>query len=156
MALSGIIILIILGFFLIFIEFFVVPGITVAGIGGVFLLIAGIWLSYSTYGITTGNYMLLSTFLLLIILLAFAFNSKTWKKISLKTQNTGKAKEESSLSVNIDDKGITISRLTPMGTIMINDKIYEAESKGIYIEENTEIVVLSININKIIVKPKGQ
>jgi len=153
MALSGIIILIILGIFLILLEFFIVPGITVAGIGGVLLLIAGVWLSYSTYDVTIGNYVLLSTFLVLVIILSFAFNSKTWKKISLKAENTGKAKEESSLSVKIGDKGITISRLAPMGNIMINDKLYEAESKGIYIDENTEIIIISINRNKLIVKP---
>ena len=153
MALSGIIILIILGIFLILLEFFVVPGITVAGIGGILLLIGGVWLSYSTYGVTTGNYVLLSTFFVLIIILSFAFNSKTWQKISLKTQNTGKAKEESNLSVNVGDTGKTISRLAPMGNIMINDKLYEAESKGIYIDENTEIIIISINRNKLIVKP---
>ncbi|MBN2755981.1 MAG: hypothetical protein JXR51_02315 [Bacteroidales bacterium] len=152
MALSGIIILIVLGIILILLEFFVVPGITIAGIGGVLLLVAGVWVAYANYGITTGNYVLLSTIIALIIILIIAFNSKTWEKISLKAQINSKVKSDDNFSVKIGDKGKTISKMSPMGTVIINDKLYEAESKGIFIDENTEIEVIKIIRNKLIVK----
>ena len=57
-----------LGLFLIFLEFFVIPGITVAGIGGLIFSIAGIYMAYNNYGSATGHIILLSTIIFALIL----------------------------------------------------------------------------------------
>ena len=53
--------LIVLGIVLFLIEFLIIPGITIAGIGGMILTAAGIYLAYSNFGPQTGFYFLLGT-----------------------------------------------------------------------------------------------
>ncbi|RLD70106.1 MAG: hypothetical protein DRJ10_20715, partial [Bacteroidetes bacterium] len=144
MTLLGIIALIALGIVLILLEFFVVPGITVAGIGGLILLISGIAMSYLKYGAPGGHYVLLGTSLSLIFILYIAFKSKTWKRISLDTAIVSKAREDLSLKININDEGASVSRLAPVGTVLINDELVEAESRSGFVDENEKIVVVKV------------
>ena len=155
MTLAGIIALIALGILLILLEFFVVPGITVAGIGGLILLVSGIAMSYSKFGTPDGHYLLAGTAISLIFILYIAFKSKTWKKISLNKEINSKAKEDLSLKINVKDEGMTVSRLAPTGTILVNDELVEAESRSGFIDENEKITVTKIKLNKIIVKLKN-
>ena len=154
MTLAGIIALIVLGIVLILLEFFVVPGITVAGIGGLILLISGVALAYSKYGIPGGHYLMAGTMFALIFILIVAFKSKTWNKISLNTAIESKAKEDLSLIIKVGDIGTTVSRLAPSGTVLINDQLVETESRNGFVDENEQVEVIKIKLNKIIVKLK--
>ena len=154
MGLAGIITLIVLGILLIFLEFFVVPGVTISGIGGLILLVLGIYFSYSNYGVATGNTILFSTFGVIGVIFYAAYRTGAWKKIMLSTEVKSTSKEDVSVNVKVGDKGKTISRLAPMGTVMIDNELFEASSKGIFIDEDTDIEIIKIVNNKIIVKPK--
>lgn len=152
MTLSAIIAIIILGILLILLEFFVVPGITIAGVGGLILLIGGVFMAYSKYGTPGGHYVLAATVFLLILILISAFKSKTWEKIALKTEIQSQAKEKLDLKINIGDKGKSISRLAPRGTVSINKLFVEAESISGFVDENKDVEVVKIKGNKIIVR----
>lgn len=152
MIITAIIILILLGILLILLEFFVLPGVTVAGIGGLLLLGGAVYLSYDKYGSMIGHLTLAGTFAFIIIILIVAFNSKTWNKLMLKSSIDSKVSNVEEDQVQIGDKGKTISRLAPMGKVMINDDIFEAQSNGEYINQNTDIEVIALSLNKIIVK----
>ncbi|MEN8119548.1 MAG: NfeD family protein [Bacteroidota bacterium] len=154
MTLAGIIALIALGIVLILLEFFVVPGITVAGIGGFLLLVSGVALAYSKYETPGGHYVLAGTVLALVFILSISFKSKTWKKISLNVAIDSKAKEDLSLKIHVGDIGNTVSRLAPTGTVLINDQLVEVESRSGFIDENEKVEVIKIKLNKIIVKLK--
>lgn len=154
MTLAGIIALIVLGIVLILLEFFVVPGITVAGIGGLILLISGVALSYSKYGTPGGHYLLAGTVLSLIFVIYFSFKSKTWKKISLNTVIDSKVKEDLSSKFKIGDNGTSVSRLSPSGTVSIKGELVEVESRSGLIDENEQVEIIKISGNKIIVKLK--
>lgn len=153
MGIAGIITLIVLGILLLLLEFFVIPGVTIAGIGGVILLVLGIYFSYSNYGTSTGNYVLLGTFGSIGLIFYVAFRSGALKRITLQSEVQGKSKTDVHSKVKVGDTGTTVSRLAPMGTITINDQLFEASSKGIFIDENTDIEIIKIINNKIIVKP---
>ncbi len=154
MTLSAIIALIIIGIVLILLEFFVVPGITIAGIGGLLMLIGGVFMAYSKYGAPGGHYVLAATVLSLILILLIAFKSKTWQKIALNSEIKSQAKEDLSLKINVGDKGKSISRLAPRGTVSLNDIFVEAESISGFVDENEDVEVVKIKGNKIIVKLK--
>ncbi|MCF6242962.1 MAG: hypothetical protein L3J74_16665 [Bacteroidales bacterium] len=154
MALSAIIALIILGIVLILLEFFVVPGITIAGVGGLLMLIGGVFMAYSKYGTPGGHYVLAGTVFALILVLYGAFKSKTWEKIALNTEINSQAKEDLSQKITLGDKGKSISRLAPRGTVSINGLFVEAESINGLIDENEDVEVIKVKGNKIIVKLK--
>jgi membrane-bound ClpP family serine protease len=50
-----IIALIVLGLFLLVVEFFMIPGITIAGIGGFLIIIYSVYSAYTNYGTTAGH-----------------------------------------------------------------------------------------------------
>ncbi len=154
MGLATIITLIILGILLILLELFVVPGITVAGVGGLVLLIVGMYFTYSTYGLTIGSVILVS--LVVFISLVFFIAKKTglWKSIALDTEIKSKSKSDISTNLQVGSIGKTVSRLAPMGKVMIDRQLYEASSNGNFIDENVEIEIIKIKNNKIIVKQK--
>jgi membrane-bound ClpP family serine protease len=152
MALTGIIALIILGIILLFLEFFVVPGISVFGIAGFIVLGIAIYFSYEGYGLFLGNAILLGTLTTLGISFYIAWRKGLWKKMSLNSAVTAKVNVQK-IGLHPGDRGRTISRLAPVGTVEFQNSIFEAGSKGIFIDENTEVEIVSIDSNKIIVKP---
>ena len=146
--------LILLGIMLLLIEFLIIPGVTIAGIGGFLLIAGGIFSAYRTYGTKFGNITLAITVLFLIIIFSFALRARTWKKIALSTKinsSVENIKKEGKLTIG--ERGKTITRLAPIGKAMFNDKIIEAKSLSGYIDENTEVEIIKIQNTNVIVKP---
>jgi len=148
----SIIILISLGIILLLLEFFVIPGVTVAGIGGLLMIIGGIYIAYDTHSTTYGNYTLLFTSISILIILFFALRSKTWNRLMLNTNIESKVDKIKTEKIKIGDKGITVSKLSPIGKVEINNEYFEAESISGYLNPNEQIEVKKILTNKIIVK----
>lgn len=149
-----IIALIILGLFLLVVEFFMIPGITVAGIGGFLIIIYAIYSAYIDHGTSAGHLTLLFTAIASIATLVFSLRARTWKRVSLETSISSKAVDELENEIQVGDEGITISRLAPMGKASIKGKTVEVSTVGELINPNTPIVVVHVETNKIIVKPK--
>ena len=59
-----IIILVVLGILLFVIEFLLVPGVTIAGIGGLVLTVLGVYKAFNDFGASTGVWVLISTLML--------------------------------------------------------------------------------------------
>lgn len=145
--------LILLGIMLLLIEFLIIPGVTIAGIGGFILIAGGIFSAYSKYGAKFGNITLAITVLVLIIIFSFALRSRTWKKIALNTKiNSSVDNIKKDGKFTIGERGKTITRLAPIGKAMFNDKIIEAKSFSGYIDENTEVEIIKIQNTNVIVK----
>ncbi len=155
MSVGLIIILILLGIILFLIEFLLVPGITVAGISGAVLMIGGIILGYHHHGTQVGNLILLGTVVFSIIILYFVLKSRTWKNIMLDSRIEGKVNklERDKGLIKTGDKGVSVTRLNPMGRIEVNGEYYEAKSLNRFVDENTPLIVRKISGNQIIVEP---
>ena len=151
MTLTAIIVLVLIGIILILIEFLLIPGINVAGIAGIALLITAIVLSYKNFGTQIGHFILLGTILIISISMYYALKAKTWRRLSLDTVIDSKIENVKEGELKVGETGMTISRLAPMGKVLINDKYYEAQSKSGYIDQNVEIEIVRINQNVIIV-----
>lgn len=154
MSIGIIIFLILLGLLLFLLEFLVVPGITVAGVGGAISIITAIVLGFYYHGPRTGLIILLSTLVVMIITVVLMLKAGTWKKLMLNKSIDSKVdnvKKNAGL-INVGDKGITITRLNPMGKVMVNGEYYEAKSLDKLVDQKTEIVVIKVESNKLIVK----
>lgn len=152
---AGIIILILLGILLFLIEFLIIPGTTVAGIGGLILMGSGVYLSFENYGTKVGFIVLLFTLVGSVLILIFALRSKTWKGAMLNSKIDGKVNvgpEEGKIKPG--DSGIALTRLAPIGKIKVNDISMEGKSSEGYINPNTEIEIIKITGAQAIVKPK--
>lgn len=149
-----IIILIVLGILLFVIEFLLVPGVTIAGIGGLILTVFGVYKAFDNYGSTVGVWVLIGTILLSVFVIAMSLRARTWNRLMLKTDIKGTVdKDLTEEQMKIGDRGKTITRLAPMGKIIINNMVREAKSTEGYINEHSDIEIVSIEGTRISVKP---
>lgn len=148
-----IILLIFLGLLLLLIEFAVIPGVTIAGIGGFVLLGLSVYIAFAEYG--TGIGFLTLTFVLVAspLLIVYFFKSKSGKKMVLESLIDGKVETVDNEKIHVGDTGKTVGRLAPSGKVKINGEVLEAQSVSGYVDHNTEIKVIKILTNKIIVEP---
>ncbi len=154
MSIGAIIFLIILGIVLLLVEFLIVPGITIAGIGGFLCMSAGIFAAYYGHGSQVGNITLVATLCIVILSIGLVLKSRTWKKVMLDSNissNVGDVKHDSVLKVG--DQGKAITRLAPIGKAMFKDKVVEAKSITGFVDENTEIEIVKIQNTNVVVKP---
>jgi len=148
-----IILLILLGLVLLLIEFAVIPGVTIAGIGGFLLLAASVYIAFTEYGNAAGFITLAIVLIMSPALIYYFFKSRAGKKMILEKNIEGKVELVDSTKINVGDSGKTIGRLAPTGKVKINGEVVEAQSTGTFIDPHTEIKVLKVLSNKIIVEP---
>jgi len=152
MTILIILLLIALGIILLLLEFVVIPGSTIAGVGGIVVLVYSVYLSFIHYGTWAG----IVTVIFLISLLPFLFlkflKSRAGKKMQLGTKITGIVDVLEKERFKIGDQGKAISRLAPIGKVEINNHIVEGKSTGDFIDDGARVEVVSLQDNKLIVK----
>lgn len=147
--------LILIGIALLLLEFLVVPGITVFGIGGIGIIAGGIFYAYEYFGQEGGLTALIGSFFAVGGVFYFAFKSKTWDKAMLKTGIVGRVESIDEEKVKVGDEGISIGRLAPMGKVKVNGEYYEGKSQGQFMDHNIKITVVKVLTTQLIVKPKN-
>lgn len=155
------ILIFVIGIVLIMLEILVIPGFGVAGISGMILFSAGIilvLLNNNAFDFTfVPGQSIVNSFLILLVALTGAIiivfvggarfvESKAFKKVSL--QETMDAKQGWTSNFNQKDllnkQGKSWSVLRPSGKVMIEETLYDACTRGEYIEKDKEIQVIEI------------
>jgi membrane-bound ClpP family serine protease len=154
MSVIAIVLIIIAGIALLLIEFLIIPGISVFGIGGFICLIGAVISAYIYQGSMAGHITLAGTVIASLATILFTFRRKTWKKMGLAASIESKIISIDSEKIKKGDTGKAITRLAPMGKVMVHDMVCEAKSIAGFVHENTEIEVINIHENQLIVKPK--
>ncbi|MFH1061754.1 MAG: NfeD family protein [Candidatus Omnitrophota bacterium] len=151
----NIITLFVIGFILLFIEVAIIPGFGLPGILGIMALIAAGYTAFTSLSPLIGVVVCLISIVLFITLFKLLPKSGFWKKTML-SHSEGKSQ---GYHVGSDDTaqlknktGITLTMLRPSGTIIIDDKHYDAISDCEFIEKNKNIIVLNVDDNKIVVQ----
>jgi len=148
-----------IGIVLIALEVFVIPGFGIAGIFGIVLVVGSLVLimlnndafdfqfvraNDISYALAAALSGLLGGGILLLVLGSKLHNTRFYSKVALTTtQNSS-----SGYNVNpargtmIGKKGVSFTVLRPSGKVIIDDKIYDAYTRGDYIEKGTGIEVL--------------
>jgi len=152
MSIVFICVLIIFGILLIALEILIVPGFIVGILGAVFVIM-GIGWTWQVYGSSYGTMVAVIAILLSALTVWSALRTGFWKHFSLQSQLKGRVNEIEPDSIHVGDRGAALSSLRPMGTIRVNGKRFEATSEAGMIPANYPIIVVSIEGNKIMVRP---
>lgn len=149
------IILVLMGFVLLGLEFLVFSGVNVAGIIGFVCLGVAVYMAYSHMGNTTGNLTLLAMALCGFGFTYYILRSKTWKRLQLNSQidSTVEGVDE---VIQEGDEGVCLGRLAPRGKVCVGDQVVEAQSQSGYIAENSKVIVVKVFRSNIIVKLKSE
>ena len=152
MTILIILLLIALGIILLLLEFAVIPGFTVFGVGGIALLGYSVYLAFVHYGNLAGILTVIFLITLIPILFFKFLKSKAGKKMQLDSKITGIVDALEKERFKVGDQGKAISRLAPIGKVEINSHIVEGKSTGDFIDDGATIEVVSLQDNKLIVK----
>lgn len=148
-----IIALVSLGIALLLVEFFLLPGVTIAGIAGGLFLVIGVIIAYSSVGALAGNISVVVSAVALGGLFTWFVRSKALKTIGLKSSIEETVDNSYVKKTNVGDRGVSLSRLNPIGKVMINDVEMEGKSfDNEYIPEETEVKVVKVNPMNVLVK----
>jgi membrane-bound ClpP family serine protease len=135
---------------LILLEIFLLPGITIAGIGGGLFAVGGAIFAY-TVSQTTGHITLVASVLVFGGAFAWLLRSNSFRRVSLLTEIDSRLTSARELDIHPGDEGITLSRLAPIGKARIRDIVVEAKSTGGFIDEHTPVRVIRVDGNNVLV-----
>lgn len=156
MEIAVVVTLLLIGVILLLIEIFLIPGISIAGIGGVLFLVGSVVYAYMSMGATAGHLTVLGALILSGVSIWVFLKSRALDRISLKAEIDGKNDPLDGVNVKVGDLGVTVSRLAPMGKIRVNGKTIEAKTMDDFMDEATEVVVVKINSTNVLVERKKE
>lgn len=145
--------LIVLGYILLLLEVFVLPGIVV-GIFGVISIIVAIIYSFIQFNADTGLLILIGTIAFSVVFTFVLFKIGAWNRFILNSQQK---KEEGFTSSNSDHSlvgkvGTAQTNLRPAGSAVVDGKKYDVIAEGEFLQKGDSIIVSSVAGAKIIVK----
>ncbi len=149
----SVLLLILCGVVLIIIELVFVPGTTVLGILGLVSMVGGVVIAFTNYGKVTGFWILAGTVAFSVLALVYSLRAGTWQRFALKSKIEGRVNEDEKLDLKVGMQGKLISDLRPMGTAEFQDKLYEVQTNGNYLESGGDVEIINLSENKIVVKP---
>ena len=152
MEIGIVFLLLVIGVVLLLIEFFLIPGISVAGIGGVLFLGGGIVYAYSAIGPEAGHLTVFGSIVIIALAVWIFLKTRALEKMALTTEIESKNDPLAGVHVKAGDTGVAVSRLAPMGKIRIEGHVMEAKSMSGFIDEGTEVVVREVLQTNIIVE----
>lgn len=149
-----VVVLLVLGIIFFLLELFLIPGISLAGIAGTAFLIGSIVFAYVKISAMAGHFTLLGSIVLLGIAIWIFLKSKALDKMSLKAGIDSKVDPLKDVEIKIGDSGKTLSRLAPMGKVIVNGSVIEAKTNDEFLDPDVEIIVSQIYNTNILVERK--
>ena len=145
-----IITLILLGLLLVLAEILLIPGVGIAGVLGLLAMGGSCAYAFMEMGNMTGIIVTSVNAVLLVVLIIWVLRAQTWKRLSLETNIDSKAVVPE-VEVSVGDKGRSVTRLAPMGTVRFGDNSLEATSMEGLIDPGMDVQVVAIEDAKIYV-----
>ena len=144
--------LLVLAIVFLLIELFLIPGLSIAGISSIVLAAISVWYAYSHVGIVAGNITLVGAFVFSGVAIWLFIKSRALEKMSLKTNVTGTVDKINEDQIRVGDKGMSVSRLAPMGKVKVNGVVVEAKTSDEFIDQGTQIVVVEVYQTNVLVE----
>ena len=156
----GPIVIFFVGMVLLALEIFVIPGFGIIGLLGISCIFISFFAAFGFKNFAAASYTvaysLLGALITIILLTIYVLpKSSMFKWIRLDTVQKRSEGCMSHKNVSLDllhQTGIAHTTLRPVGSIIINDKIYEATTQGDFIEKGENIEVIEATPMKITVK----
>ena len=153
MAFSIIVIIILVGLLLIFLEMFIIPGTALFGILGGVAIVAGVAFMYSNYGSKWGNITAAIAGISVFVSVAAGFRVIQSNRLAMKAEIKSKVNTLEHNKYELGQKGRTVSELRPNGKAVFADSNkVDVYSEGEYIERESDVEIVKITNNKIFVK----
>ncbi|HXL03718.1 MAG: nodulation protein NfeD [Firmicutes bacterium] len=152
----GVIGLFILGFALLLIEVFIIPGFGVTGISGIIAIFASLVLSFrnireASFAI---SFAMIISFLVIIVMAKRLGKSKTFGKLVLSTtEHTDDGYVATPARHDYVGKvGRTLTFMRPSGTVIVDGERIDAVTEGDFLGEGCEVEVIKVEGPRVVVR----
>lgn len=141
-----------LGVIFLLLELFIIPGVSIGGIAGILFVVASVCYAFITLGATAGFITLLCGVAAMGVAIWIFMRSRTLDRMSLNAEVTSTVDAPKNTQVSVGQRGVSVSRLAPIGTARFDDKTLEVKSLDGLIDPNTEVEVAEVNGETIAVR----
>ncbi len=144
-----------LGILLMVLEIFVIPGFGIAGIFGIVSIVAGLVLAFDISSIGMAFAVVSSSIITVLVLIIASFfvlpKTSLFRRVAL-TEDTGNYHSSVSYDHLLGKKTKAATPFRPAGIIEVEGRRYDAVTEGNYIDKGTEVEVVDVQGNKIVVR----
>lgn len=147
-----IVFLVLLGVFFLVVELVFLPGVTFGTVLALISYGAAIYCAFARGGLIAGIVTVAVVLAVSLVATVISLRAKTWQRLALEDKVDGQSQQTPSLDVKVGDKGVAVSRISPMGKVSINGKTYEAKSESTYIDQRAEVEVTGFENSSVLVK----
>lgn len=152
MDLFYIVLLVLLGLLFLVAELVLLPGVSVGAVLAMASYGGAIYLAFRNLGTAAGVAVIVVILLLSVAAVVVSLRAKTWQRFSLRQEIRSSSSVLPAEELRVGQRGVTLSRLSPMGKVEIDGKVYEAKSTGAYVDPRQEIEVVGFENFSVIVK----
>ena len=148
-----IVLLILFGVLFLVAELVLLPGVSVGALLALVSYGGAVYLSFREFGTVGGIIAITVVLLLSLVSTIVSLRSKTWQRFSLRQEIDSSSMPRPEEELHVGERGRTLSRLSPMGKVEIDGRIYEAKSLDAYVDPRREVEVVGFENFSVIVKP---
>jgi len=152
MDIALVIVFMFLGIIFFLLEIFFLPGISVGGVAGVLFVGASIWYAFSHLGPTVGLITIAGGVVAMGLAIWAFVRSKALDKMSLNTELDGKVDALNGIALSVGDKGVTVSRLAPIGKVRFGTEVVEAKSQDGFIDQTVAVEIVEVSTYGVLVR----
>jgi len=160
------ILILVVGVILLIIEAFFIPGFGFFGVAGILLIAAGMFMSLIGHWPTVDtpdlqnalfqvSVSFIITFVVAIAMFKIVPKTGVWRRIALGEEtraDQGYVGTITDLDYLVGKIGKTLTLLHPTGTVFVGSERLDVVSEGGFIDKNTEVKIIKIEGNRIIVR----
>ena len=142
---------VVLGIAFFILEIFFLPGVSIGGIVGTLFTGAGIWYAFVKLGATAGWIVVAVSAIALLLAIVYFIKGQPLDKMAL-DKELEQSNPYDMTKVTIGDTGCTLSRLAPMGKVLVNGEEYEAKYRNGFLNKGENVVIVEIEGNVLVVE----
>ncbi len=151
-----IVLLILFGLLFLVAELVLLPGVSIGALLALVCYGSSVYLAFRELGPFGGVVVIVVILVLSAVAVFVSLRAKTWQRFSLKQEIRSSSMPRPEEELNVGDRGVTLSRLSPMGKVEIDGRIYEAKSLDAYVDPRREVEIVGFENFSIIVKTINQ
>lgn len=142
MNIGFIVLLVLLGVFFLVVELVFLQGVTIGVILSVASYGTACYFGFKNYGFAVGITVVIFIIILSLIATIISLRAKTWRKLALNDQLDSVSMDSPEKELMKGDIGVSVSRLSPMGKVNFDGKVYEARSIDSYVDPRQKVIVV--------------
>ncbi len=147
-----VILLILLGLLFLVAEVILLPGFSICGVLSLVCYGNAVYMAWRDYGTTAGIIVLTVAIVLSAVAIVVSLRSHTWRRLTLNEKINSSASSDPQALLSVGQTGTTLSRLSPMGKILIDGCVYEAKLRSGYADAKKPVRVAAFEDGTIVVE----